>query len=83
MIKNGNIAYEFVRPINFYKKYNCHIKDVFNTKNLEYKNNYYFISEDNLYISNCTPLNRRMQPFRAFVAQFREKDPPLWPEYDR
>ena len=42
-----------VNDYTFYKKYNCHIKDVFNTKNLEYKNNYYFISEDNLYISNC------------------------------
>lgn len=36
----------------FYKKYHHHIKDIFNTKKLEYNNDYYYINENNLYISN-------------------------------
>ena len=36
----------------FKEKYNLDIKDVFNTNKLEYKNGYYFINENNLYISN-------------------------------
>lgn len=36
----------------FYKRYNQNIKDVFNTKNLEKNKDYYYINENNLYVSN-------------------------------
>lgn len=37
---------------DFKKRYNKNIEEVFNTKNLKIENDYYYISEDNLYISN-------------------------------
>lgn len=36
----------------FFKRYNTNIKDNFNVEKLEYKNGYYFIKEDNLFIEN-------------------------------
>jgi putative oxygen-independent coproporphyrinogen III oxidase len=37
---------------DFYKKYNKHIKDVFNTSKLDENKDYFYINENNLYISN-------------------------------
>lgn len=36
----------------FYKRYNVHIKEVFKTNKLNKKDNYYYIDEENIYISN-------------------------------
>ena len=36
----------------FYKRYKVHIKDIFNTNKLSKKEEYYFIKEDDIYISN-------------------------------
>ena len=36
----------------FNKRYNKNIKEVFNTSKLSYKNNYYYIKEEDLFISN-------------------------------
>ena len=41
-----------VSEIEFKKRYNREIKNIFNTNKLEHKDGYYYINENNLYISN-------------------------------
>ena len=41
-----------VSEIDFYKRYNTNIGDVFNVDNLSYKDGYYYIDEDKLFIEN-------------------------------
>ena len=41
-----------VSELDFYKRYNTKIRDVFNIDNLSYKDGYYYIDEDKLFIEN-------------------------------
>ena len=41
-----------VSELDFYKRYNTKIRDVFNVDNLSYKDGYYYIDEDKLFIEN-------------------------------
>ena len=41
-----------VSELDFYKRYNTKISDVFNVDNLLYKDGYYYIDEDKLFIEN-------------------------------
>lgn len=41
-----------VSELDFYKRYNTKISDVFNVDNLSYKDGYYYIDEDKLFIEN-------------------------------
>ena len=41
-----------VSELDFYKRYNTKISDVFNIDNLSYKDGYYYIDEDKLFIEN-------------------------------
>lgn len=41
-----------VSELDFYKRYNTKISDVFNADNLSYKDGYYYIDEDKLFIEN-------------------------------
>ena len=41
-----------VSELDFYKRYNTNISDIFNIDNLSYKDGYYYIDEDKLFIEN-------------------------------